>query len=120
MKAVSGKSKRSDVLSYTELISLIAQDTGLPKSQVRSVLEASQRMVAGFLKKNVGGRARFGRLVTFESRMTKEREVNHPQKPGEKVLSSAHVVLRTSAGSHAKAFLNGKRPTWDAGPQEEF
>jgi len=112
------QSKRTDVLGYTSLIEMISMETGLKKAQVRKVLEVGQRFIAIFLRQNVGGRVHLGRLATFYSRMTKERTVNHPQQPGETLISPAHVVMRLDVGSRAKDYLRGNSETWDA-PAEE-
>lgn len=119
MKQPSYVSKRDDVLAYTHLLHLIADDTGLKVSQVRRAVEALQREAATFLRDKPGGRVHIGRLCTLLSRMTKERTVNHPQKPGETLISAPHLVMRVAVGAHTQGFLKGERPEWDAEKEDE-
>lgn len=113
------RSKRENVMSYGHLLEEITVDTGVKKSVVRKVLEAAQRKSAEFLRAKSDNRVHFGRLVTFYSRMTQDRMVNHPQKPGEKIPSPAHLVVRIDAGSHLNDFLAGKKAEWDGGNEED-
>lgn len=110
---------RDDVMGYGQIIEAVSIETGYKKNQVRNTLEAAQRMVAIFCKAKANNRAHFGRLGVFYSRMTKERQVNHPQKPGETVLSPAHLILRLAAGSHAKKYFTNVRPNWDSADEVE-
>ena len=113
------QTKRDDVMGYTQLIEAISIETGVKKNQVRNVLEGAQRFIAIFCKSAANNRAHFGRLGTFYSRMTKDRVVNHPQKPGETIQSPAHLILRLDAGSHTKAYLTDKRLEWDSSEEED-
>lgn len=95
------------VYSYTQLIEDVAKATGLKKSHVRKALEATQQLSATFLRSKTNGRVHFGRFGVLHSRMTAERQVNNPQKPGEHVTSMPHLVIRFEEGTHTKAFLQG-------------
>lgn len=118
--ANGAKPRRSTkpVYPYTQLIADVSAATGVKKAHVRRVLEDFQLRTATYVKENVDGRVHLGRLCTFYSRLTSDRLVNNPQKPGERIESKAHLVLRIDAGSRAKEFLAGASQ-WDTGDETE-
>lgn len=96
-----------EVLGYGEVVHSIAETTGLPKAHVRRVLDHYTFVVINHTTANVGNRVRLGRLGTFFSRKTKERQVNNPQAPGTFVTSPSHVQLRFNPGTNAKDAMRG-------------
>lgn len=101
------KDQNQRVYTYTGLINDISAKTGVKKAYVRRSLESLQELGANFLRANPGGRVHVGRFGTLHSRMTSERAVNNPRKPGERVTSPAHLVIRFDPGTHTKKFLQG-------------
>jgi len=107
MKPDSSVSRREEVLGYVDLINRIGNETGLPKAQIRKVIESMLAISLKHVRDFEGGRVRFSRVLTLYSMMTKRRTVNNPQDPGNRVVSEPHLVLRVSPGVKAREFLAG-------------
>lgn len=115
MKPPSNRSRREDVVSYTDLINRIATETGVKKGEVRKILESFQAQTMSAAKSMAGMRIHLGRMATLYSRMTSERTVNNPKKPGETLISHPHLVLRIDPGTKAQEFLTAPAGTvWGA------
>lgn len=107
MKPDSSVSRREDVLGYVDLIDRVAKETGLSKANVRKVIESMMAISLKHIREHVGGRVRFGRVMTLYSMMTSRRTVNNPQDPGNRVVSEPHLVMRVAPGTRAKSYLAG-------------
>lgn len=103
----------NDVLGYTDLQKRIAEMTGKPVAHVKDILNATQRVIAAYVREETGNRVHFGRLGVFLSRQTKTRKVNNPRQPGTQTTSVGHKKITFQPGSHTKAFVKGERQNWD-------
>jgi DNA-binding protein HU-beta len=86
-------------MGKTELIDAVAKATGLEKTKIKVMLEASLDLVVKELKK--GGRVQLTGFGTFSTTKRKKRMGVNP-KSGEKITIAARRVPKFTAGKSLK------------------
>lgn len=87
----------------TELVNLIAEETGLTKADTKRVLDAMQKGIVKELKEN--GKITLTGFLTFTAKYKEATTARNP-KTGETVPVAARTAVTIKAGSKLKEAMN--------------
>jgi len=91
-------------MTMNDLIAALAQETGLGKTQVRSVLDALAGQVGASLK--VGDDVRIAGFGAFQPKRNEARDGRNP-RTGEKIKIPASTVVRFKPSTELKNAVKG-------------
>jgi len=94
-------------MTKIDIISRIAERTGLPKQDAETAIETIISLIKASLAKN--DQVILRRFGSFQTRMKNPRLGRNP-KTGEEAEISARTVVRFKAGKHFKQAVNGELP----------
>jgi DNA-binding protein HU-beta len=91
-------------MTMNDLIASLAAETGLAKTQVRSVIDAFATQVEASIK--IGDDVRVSGFGVFEGKRNEARDGRNP-RTGEKIKIAASNVAKFRASKELKDELNG-------------
>ena len=79
----------------TTIIEKVAEETGLSKSEIKRVLDATEETVINALAEE--GKVAFGTLGNFKASYRRERTGRNPQEPGKTITIPEKVAVTFKA-----------------------
>lgn len=108
--------ENEDRLNREEIITLIADKTGFPKTDIRDCLTATEEVIMEQIA--AGKEVTFTGFGTWHCGMVKGGIRKNPLKPTETMEVPDNMVVRFTAGMPFKRLVNGKPAAAKPGPKK--